>query len=116
MSEKLIQIFLMVNNMNEKDYFEQIGYELAMGYDKVGWMKVSEDDIQKYKAMTEEEIREDVEQWRMTGQWSYQVDTAIEVYLESKRLKRNNFFEKFGELEDYVIDGFVNAVYILMGE
>ena len=106
----------MVITLDEAEYFRQLGYDLANGYDKVGWLKVSEDDIQKYKAMTEEEIREDVEQWRMTGQWSYQVDTAIEVYLESKRLKRNNFFEKFGELEDYVIDGFVNAIYKLIGE
>lgn len=102
--------------MNEKDYFEQIGYELAMGYDKVGWMKVSENDIKQYKAMTEEEIRENVEQLTQTGQWDYQVVNAIEVYLKSFKLDIDEKLEKFNELQDYVIEGFINAIYKLIGE
>ena len=102
--------------MNEKDYFEQIGYELAMEYDKVGWMKVSENDIKQYKAMTEEEIRENVEQLTQTGQWDYQVVNAIEVYLKSFKLDIDEKLEKFNELQDYVIEGFINAIYKLIGE
>ena len=102
--------------MNEKDYFEQIGYELAMGYDKVGWMFVTEEQIKQYKTMTEEEIREDVEKWTKTEQWDYQVMNAIEEYLKPEHLDNDTYIERFGELQDYVIDGFVNAIYKLIGE
>ena len=102
--------------MNEKDYFEQIGYELAMGYDKVGWMKVSENEIQQYKTIPRENIRDEVEQWTQTDQWAYQVVNAIEVYLKPKQLDNDKHLEKFEELQDYVIDGFVNAIYKLIGE
>ena len=106
----------MVNNMNEKDYFKQIGYELAMGYDKVGWLKVSENGIQKFKAMTEEEIRKEVKDLKYTNQWSYQVSNAIEIHLEPEHLDNDTYIERFGELQDYVIDGFVNAIYKLIGD
>ena len=105
----------MVITLDEAEYFRQLGYDLANGYDKVGWLKVSENGIQKFKAMTEEEIRKEVKDLKYTNQWSYQVSNAIEIHLEPEHLKPYDFVIKFLELESYVIDGFVDAIYNLIG-
>ena len=106
----------MVSNMDESEYFTQIGYELALGKDKVGWMAISAYDIIKYSTMTEEQIREDVEQWTLTGQWAYQVANAIAIWLKPMLLDDEARLEKFDELQEYVIDGFIKAIYMLISE
>ena len=114
MSEKLIPIFLMVNNMNEKDYFEKLGYDLANGYDNVGWMRVTRNEIQQYKTMPREDIRDEVEQWTQTEQWNYQVVIKIEEYLKPKQLDNDKHLEKFAELQDYVINGYIEGIHTLI--
>lgn len=111
---KLIPIFLMVNNMNEKDYFEKLGYDLANGYDNVGWMRVTRNEIQQYKTMPREDIRDEVEQWTQTEQWNYQVVIKIEEYLKPKQLDNDKHLEKFAELQDYVINGYIEGIHTLI--
>ena len=102
--------------MNDKEYFKQIDYALALGTDKVGILKVSTYEFQHYKTMTNEEIRNDVEQLQITNQWEYQVENAIHVYLQTNHFNNDTYVEKFHELQNYVIDGYIDGIHTLINK
>lgn len=91
-----------------------LGYDIAMGYDSIGWMQVSKSDIEIYKTMSDDEILDSVKELTTTDQWDYQIYSKIREILQNEKSNYDAYLDRFIELQDYAIAGYMDAIVNLL--
>ena len=99
--------------MDTEKYFRKLGYDLAMGYDSIKLLKVSTEEIHFFQTMTKEEIRIYVDDIRETAQWEKQVISEIGKIMIPEPHTMPKYIIEFHKLENYVIEGYCDAIYNL---
>lgn len=92
----------------------ELGYDIAIGYDTIGWMQVSKSDIEIYKTMSDDEIIDSVSELTTTEQWDYQVSNKIREILQSEKSDYDTYLDRFIELQDCAVEGYIAAIRSLL--
>jgi hypothetical protein len=103
-SKKEEIIMLLEKGLHDFDFY-QLGYDIAYGNKGTGWLEVA--DIEEYRAMSPEEIIEDVDRWTETDQWNHEVGLLLQKHY------RNDAEEMMTARDDWV-SGYIAAIHHML--